>query len=356
MARRKRAAQPLYYALVVPGIEDLAAEELRAIGAEVRETLARFDKRDSVLVFTIEEPGRLERCGLIDDAFALLVDAPTPPARSGPKQLAALLERPSLERAMVTHHSMRPKQRGRSFSVVARMAGKQQFHREDIDLPFKKALSLLLPHWVPTNDDSALEVWVHVIGERTIVGLRLSGDEMAQRTYKKAHLPASLKPTVARALVVLSEPRPGDIVLDPMAGAGTIVRERADAGRARIVLGGDMDPLAVGAAHTNCGRTADVARWDATRLPLRDASVDAVITNPPYGRQHEVASGLDRIYARSTREAARVLRNGGRCVVLTGELDTLMRALPPTLVVRAKRRMLLRGLSVTALTLTRVPR
>ena len=79
-----------------------------------------------------------------------------------------------------------------------------------------------------------------------------------------------------------------------------------------------------------------------------------MITNPPYGRQHEAANGLDRLYARSLREAARVLKLGGRCVVLTGEPQVLSRALPTTLRVRAKRRLLLRGLPVVAFVLVRV--
>lgn len=342
--------------MVVPGLEDLAAGELRGLGAEVEQTLSRFDKRDSLVIFTMPEPERLRRCTLIDDVFAVLLDTETPPARSGPKQLAAKLERAPLERAMLTHHALQPRHRGRSYGVVARMAGRQEFRREDVALPFVKAISIMLPHWVPAHDSPGIEVWVQVIGERTLVGLRLSGDEMAQRRYKRAHLPASLKPTVARALVVLAEAGKGSIVVDPMCGAGTILRERADSGPARMLLGGDTDPAALDAAGLNCGRSASLARWDAIRLPLRDASVDAVITNPPYGRQHTAEAGLDRLYARSMREAARVLRNGGRCVVLTGEAGAFLRALPPTLTVKAKRRILLRGLPVMAITMTRAPR
>ena len=50
---------------------------------------------------------------------------------------------------------------------------------------------------------------------------------------------------------------------------------------------------------------------------------------------------------------ARVLRPGGRCVVLTGEAAVLGRAMPPALRVVSKHRMLLRGLSVTAFVMVR---
>jgi ubiquinone/menaquinone biosynthesis C-methylase UbiE len=53
------------------------------------------------------------------------------------------------------------------------------------------------------------------------------------------------------------------------------------------------------------------------------------------------------------REASRVLRPGGRAVVLTGEADALRAALPSSMRVRARHRMLLRGLPVTAFVLVR---
>jgi hypothetical protein len=48
-----------------------------------------------------------------------------------------------------------------------------------------------------------------------------------------------------------------------------------------------------------------------------------------------------------------VLRPGGRFVVLTGEQAAFLRSLPRTLRAREKRRLLLRGLPVTAIVLER---
>ena len=351
--RPPKPAPAVYYALVVPGLESLASAELTEAGATVRETISRIDKRDGIIVFNAPDLTPVLRCGLLEDVFQIIFDAPTPAARGAPKILARALERASLERALLAHNSFRPKTKARTYKIVARVAGKHPFHRDDIDAPFIAAIGGLLPRWTASGVVAAIEVWVHVVGERTLVGLRLSGDEMAQRRYKRAHLPASLKPTVARALVMLSEPRADDVCLDPMAGAGTILRERAEAERTSLLLGGDMDRDALKAARTNAGKQATLSRWDATRLPLSQASVDIVITNPPYGRQMGSMAGLDRLYARSLREIARVLRPGGRCVWLTGEAAVLMRAMPPALQVLSKHRMLLRGLSVTAFVMVR---
>lgn len=342
-----------YYALVVPGVESLASAELTAAGASVRETISRIDKRDSIIIFGAPDLTSVLRCGLIEDVFQIVIDQPTPPTPGAPKILARALERGPLERALLAHNAVRPKTRARTYKVVTRVAGRHPFRREDVEAPFIAALGGLLPRWTPSGGLAAIELWVHVVGARTIAGLRLSGDDLAQRRYKRAHLPASLKPTVARALVMLSEPRADDVCLDPMAGAGTILRERAEAERAARIFGGDLDRDAINAARANAGKQAPLARWDATRLPLAQATVDVVITNPPYGRQMGTVAGLDRLYARSLREIARVLRPGGRCVLLTGEAAVLMRAMPPALRVLSKRRMLLRGLSVTAFVMVR---
>ena len=53
--------------------------------------------------------------------------------------------------------------------------------------------------------------------------------------------PARMAPEIA--LAALDDVRPGSVVLDPMCGSGTVVREAAD--RDCIAIGRDIDPLAV---------------------------------------------------------------------------------------------------------------
>jgi len=318
----------------------------------VSDTLTRIDRRDSVLVFCAPDRRPLLGAGLLEDVFRLVLDARTPPTHRALGALAAGIDREALDSALLDHHALAGRRGGRSYRVIARMAGRHAFRREDIEAAFARAVGRMLPHWVAAPE-AAVEVWVQVAGPRTLCGVRLSTDALAQRRYKRAHIPGSLKPTVARALALWSEPAADDVVIDPLAGAGTVLRERAEVASARVLVGGDIDAGAVNAARANAGSAAALATWDATRLPLASGSVDAIITNPPYGRQHEAPGGTAKLYRGVLREMGRVLRPRGRCVVLTGEPDAFVAALPRGLFVRARHRLLLRGLSVTAFVLAR---
>jgi len=350
----RKAAPATGYALCVPGLEDIACAELTSAGAIVTDVLARFDRRESIIVFHSGDMAGALRCATLEDVFAVLLDLPTPSGSRAPGRIGSALERRLFERALAAHNALDPKRRGRSYKVVARVAGRHAFRRGELELAIGRAVGAILPRWTHAAGPAAIEIWVHVIGARTIAGLRLSGDKMAGRAWKRAHLPGSLKPTIARALVLMTEPRAGDVFLDPMAGAGTLLRERADAGSARRLLGGDADPDALSATRRNAGSRVALVLWDATRLPLRTGSVDAIAVNPPYGRRHEAVAGLDRLYAHFLREAARVLKPAGRCVVLTGEAAALAHAMPPALRLRSTRRLLLRRLPVTAFVTVRL--
>jgi tRNA G10 N-methylase Trm11 len=118
-----------------------------------------------------------------------------------------------------------------------------------------------------------------------------------------------------------------------MCGAGTILAETIDLARRRRlgtlrVWGGDHDAVALRATASNLHRVGPVllACWDATRLPLPDAVVDCLVSNPPFGKQLSRPEDIGLLYRRMVPEYDRVVRPGGRVVLLVSAYAVLRQA------------------------------
>ncbi|CAB9514005.1 THUMP domain-containing protein 3 [Seminavis robusta] len=137
---------------------------------------------------------------------------------------------------------------------------------------------------------------------------------------------------------------PGDVVLDPCAGVGTIPMEVLFQEQDAIAVGGDIALTGLGGvaaeystrAHalrrerypSHSARYADQMAWDATCLPLRDATVDVLVSDLPFGVQCLSKAKLDSVLPLMFSEFARVLRpRTGRLVLLCGNCVPIVRVL-----------------------------
>jgi 23S rRNA G2445 N2-methylase RlmL len=228
-----------------------------------------------------------------------------------------------------------------SFRVVVREQGAAGLMRREIGRAASDAVLDGWPgRWRRVEEEGEIELWVNLLGEELLCGLRLSRADMRHRDYKMQHLPASLRPSVAAAMVQLSQPAPGDVFLDPMAGAGTILLERAAFGPFGRLIGGDNDPDALDALDANMRAVrsgVELHEWDARALPLDDASVDKAALNLPFGRQISPGENLRALYGATFAELARVVRPGGSIVALAADpsaVDAALRANPPLRLVK----------------------
>jgi 23S rRNA G2445 N2-methylase RlmL len=323
---RPAAEPPPCYATVQPGLEEVAAEEI------TRDLLGRVKKTDrGFLAFRVPDitPDLLQ-LRTVEDVFLLAwgTDALTCRAADLDKIERWTAREPDWPRLLQLHHRVHPKPKGKpTYRLVTQMTGEHGYRRIDAREALAKGLVGKLPaSWRPAEENAAVEVWLTIHGKTAVCGVRLSDATLRHRTYKAEHLPASLRPTVAAAMVRLAGAAPGQVVLDPMCGAGTILAEQMLLARRRRagevgVLGGDLELTAVRAAAANLRHVGPgwrLARWDARRLPLPAASVDRVVCNPPFGVQLGDPEQIGPLYRALVAECDRVLRPGGRAVLLVG--------------------------------------
>ena len=317
-----------FYAFVAPGLEPIAQREIAArLGGQ-----RQGQQRGVVFFDTDAPPPDLLALGTTEDVFALVARGPVAAVREGLAQAGTLVaESPLFVEAVAAHRRARPKRIKRiTYRVVAqRRGGQQRYARQEMRRALQQAVAWRFPRWKDRAEHALLEVWGLEAGGELLCGVRLSDETMRHRTYKVAQVEASLRPTVARALVMLSEPADGDVFLDPMCGAGTILIERGLCGRYAQLLGGDLCPTAVAATRTNIGpryQPIAIRQWDARNLPLGDGSVDRVVCNLPFGKKIGEPHALRPLYAGFAREVARVLKPGGVAVCLTSERTLLAEA------------------------------
>lgn len=120
-----------------------------------------------------------------------------------------------------------------SFAVRAQRRGDQPFESPDVEEAVGQAIidnyrSVERTRPPVDLDDPDLIVRVFVRENRVIATLDTTGQRsLHRRSYRAAGHEAPLRPTIAAAMSRLAECQPGDRVVDPMCGCGTIPIEAA---------------------------------------------------------------------------------------------------------------------------------
>ncbi|MDR1954654.1 MAG: methyltransferase domain-containing protein [Candidatus Methanoplasma sp.] len=175
---------------------------------------------------------------------------------------------------------------------------------------------------------------VHLfIEERTIDRNIMEKRKVGERPFFS---PISLHPKYARALINLTGAKRGDTVLDPFCGTGGIVIEAADMGMKAIAS--DFDEEMVLGCRENMDfyglELFDHETIDIKDIPDRFSEIDAVITDPPYGRSTKTGGedALD-VHKTAMETIPKVLSPDGRAGIIlpyeigsaSMELDSVFR-------------------------------
>ena len=156
-----------------------------------------------------------------------------------------------------------------------------------------------------------------------VLGIRLGGEAgLHRRWYRVREHMASLKPTLANAMLILSELRDGQRLLDPLCGGGTIPIEAllyhewleatcSDRSRVSAETAG-LNAFAAG-VHSRLRIIRSDVEYIHEKLGGR---VDRIVTNPPYGLRVGNPRAALRVLGKLFAQAERILENGGRLTIL----------------------------------------
>eukprot|EP00434_Breviolum_minutum_P009254 symbB.v1.2.008155.t1/scaffold510.1/size193565/5 len=117
------------------------------------------------------------------------------------------------------------------------------------------------------------------------------GDRRCYLPHDVRNLPR-LRPSTALLMLHLANPGPGELLLDPFGGVGTIAVEAACRFPALMGISSDKDPSACHTAAMHCqlakklglqpGSSLETRKWDARKLKLEPHSVDFIVSDLPF--------------------------------------------------------------------------
>jgi SAM-dependent methyltransferase len=168
-------------------------------------------------------------------------------------------------------------------------------------------------------------------------GVEIGALFLTQRFGELRRTPASTNPVVAAVMIRLAKIEPGQLVLDPFCGAGTLLVYAAEMARPGRLVGLDVQTRWLRMAADNLARRGHhgtLARADAAHLPMGTGTVHRVVANLPFGKRvgsHRVNADL---YPAALAEIARVLPGGGRAVLLTDDKRLFRETVQRTRLVR----------------------
>ena len=137
---------------------------------------------------------------------------------------------------------------------------------------------------------------------------------------KPAFHPTSLKPKLARVIINLARAEKGKSLLDPFCGTGSVLIEAAVLGCRPI--GVDIDAQMIEGSKKNLkfyGLRSTLLHGNATILTrhFKPNSIDAIATDPPYGRSTKIgAKNITTLYRDFFSSAHKVLKHNKYLVAL----------------------------------------
>lgn len=321
-----------YYVQTMPGVEEIAWLEIRdrLPGAKFSETVFAKEQNGLLIFKYGGEASDLLQLRTVEDVFVLAASIEkVPRTRQALPELTELVSQTAaFQQAIDIAIPMRNQPGRPSYRAISRLYGSHEIYRKELAAAVERGMKLRYPRWRLVDDHAQLEIWVNLLGSRLVCGIRLTDRTTRHRFNKPMKLKASLRPSVAAAMIHLTQPEERDIFLDPMCGSGTLLMERRYAGPYAQMIAGDVVRDHVWATRQNVEalRKEPPAAFstlhaNATKLPLATGSISKVATNLPFGKQIGSPKAVQKLYPTFFKELERVLGGNGRAIILSSEYE-----------------------------------
>ncbi|CAD6191910.1 unnamed protein product [Caenorhabditis auriculariae] len=340
------------YTSVITGFEWLASEEIKS-------KLSVKSQRSRGRVQFRLEPKRIPevlKLRSIDNAYVIvlektLLNLGKLPEEEALREIQNLIKSVDWETAVdawqlahgrkIAHFVGLPEDRENlpKFRVTCFRAGEKSCHSFS-SMDAAKSLGAEINNtfgWRPDMKNYDIELVLRINGDTLSLMVALNNESLFKRNVC-AYGPTTMRSTICYCMVALAKTKPDDIVLDPLCGGGSIPLEGSLAFPDRVFFGGDNHPLALERCRenhdynkkklANTSSTVNFFQWDAAALPLKDDSVDAIVTDLPFGKKIGSKKNNQGLYTLLFEEWARVVRPGGSVVALTSDkrsIETAMR-------------------------------
>ncbi|CAL7936587.1 unnamed protein product [Xylocopa violacea] len=186
--------------------------------------------------------------------------------------------------------------------------------------------------WLVDLSGYYLEIVCKVTNNELVTQLRVTHESKHRRNIMNFG-PTTLRATVCYNLLRLAHPNPGDIIIDPMCGGGSIPIEATLAYSQTYIVSGDNHPKAVYRTKSNIDASSprckiDLLCWSVSQLPFKDSFIDIVVTDMPFGKRSGRTTDNRILYKQFLKELGRIMKPlTGRAVLLTCDRRSFATAL-----------------------------
>ena len=261
-----------------PGWAFATLAELRSLGVVA---YASFYHRDSSIVLPENDTLRSHRLATPDNVYAGLAKAEATKRQDATEALRNQLQSSAFKGQLAPLLEPVGGAGQSRYSITTEVHGNTVVHRRQLSDLIENGLANALPRWRRTGASEGVRLFCKADPQIAILGLQrysnLPGDDSERAGSLRGHL--------ARGLLTIADVQKGDVVFDPFAGTGTVLKMARDLYHADACIGLEVDAEAYRIAKRRLDDpsvslvNSSFEEFNVSRLPAGTK----LVSNVPFG-------------------------------------------------------------------------